>query len=232
MERVVVTGSSGGIGTACVEAFQAEGVEVIGVDRQDSSSADDHVILDLGSPDCGKRLLEALGGRPVDGLVNNAALQLNQAAEDATAEDFDRLYEVNLRAPLLLAAALKPTLASRSGFIVNVASVHAVATSKWISIYAATKGGLTAMTRALAIEWGPQIRVNALLPGAIATEMLVEGLARSESTLDDLGERHPMQRIGKPREVADAVLFLARNQFASGTALILDGGATARLSTE
>ena len=231
-ETVVVTGASGGVGSACVESFQREGVQVIGVDRKSSSAADEHIVLDLGLPDCGERLVEALGDRPVDGLVNNAALQLNEAAVDATADGFDRVYAVNLRTPLLIASALKPRLENMNGFIVNIASVHAVATSEHVSIYAATKGGLVALTRALAVEWGPEVTVNAVLPGGIATEMLLEGFARSGNTLESFEEKHPLKRIGQPSEVAEAVLFLARNRFATGTTIVLDGGATARLSTE
>lgn len=232
IERVVVTGAAGGIGTACVAEFQDRGVEVVGVDVAEDSTADDHVQIDLSLPDCGARLLAHLDGRPVDGLVNNAAASLDKLAEDTTAEDFDAVYAVNLRAPLLLAAALKDSLAVRSGFIVNVASVHAVATSKLVSIYAATKGGLAALTRALAVEWGGEVRVNAVLPGAIDTAMLRSGLARTEVSLTDLAEKHPIGRIGEDDDVAAAVMFLAENQFSTGTSLVVDGGATARLSTE
>lgn len=132
----------------------------------------------------------------------------------------------------MLAGSLLPRLESARGFVVNVASVHAVATSTNISAYAATKGGLAALTRALAVEWGPRVRVNAVLPGAIETDMLLEGLSRSSMTLESLADRHPLRKLGAPRDVAAAVCFLAQNEFATGTLLTVDGGATARLSTE
>lgn len=231
-ERVIVTGASSGIGAACVAAFQTEGTEVVGVDLRESSGADRHISLDLASTNCGEALISAIGDLSVDGLINNAALQLDKPAEETDVEDFDRLCAVNLRAPFLLSSALRPALREGKGYIVNVASVHAMATSKFVSVYAATKGGLVALTRALAIEWAPEIRVNAVLPGAVQTDMLINGLARNDLTLDELGRRHPVQRTGKPEEVASAILFLARNEFATGSALTLDGGATARLSTE
>lgn len=232
IERVVVTGAAGGVGSACVEAFRAEGAHVVGIDVADSSGADAHFQIDIDDPDCGEQLVELLQGKPVDGLVNNAAVQLNRAAVDTSAADFDRVYRVNLRAPLLLASALRGNLANRGGFIVNVASVHALATSPKVSAYAATKGGLAALSRALAVEWAPEIRVNAVLPGAIDTAMLSDGLTRSGVSIEEFGPRHPVGRVGYTREVADAILFLAHNQFATGTSLIIDGGATARLSTE
>lgn len=232
IERVVVTGASGGIGSACVEAFQAKGSQVVGIDVADSSCADSHFQIDLDQPDCGAQLAGLLEDQPVDGLVNNAAVQLNRAAVDTSAADFDRVYRVNLRAPLLLASALRGTLANRSGFIVNVASVHALATSPKVSAYAATKGGLAALSRALAVEWAPEIRVNAVLPGAIHTEMLSDGLTRSGVSIEEFGPRHPVGRVGYASEVADAILFLARNRFVTGSTFVVDGGALARLSTE
>lgn len=232
MERVVVTGASSGIGAACVQQFRDRGAEVIGVDVVETSTADEHVSLDVGDADCGIRLTEVLAGRPIDGLVNNAGVQLNKAGEDTTAQDFDRVTAVNVRGPLLISGALHQSLAESRGFIVNIASVHAIATSRMISAYAASKGALLSMTRALAIEWGPDVRVNAVLPGATSTEMLTAGLSRTGSSVESLGRRHPIGRVGTAAEIADAVMFLATNTFVTGAALVVDGGATAQLSTE
>lgn len=232
IERVVVTGASSGIGAACVQAFQEDGVDVVGVDRALESSADHHLHLDVTKSDCAAELVDWLGDRPVDGLVNNAALGLDLPASETSAADFDRVISVNLRAPFLLSTALRPRLTEREGFVVNVASVHAMATSKMVAAYAASKGGLVALTRALAIEWAPEIRVNAVLPGAVDTAMLRNGLFRTGSSLDDLAARHPMGRVGVPPDIAKAVLFLANHPWATGTSLVLDGGALARLSTE
>ena len=127
--------------------------------------------------------------------------------------------------------------------MVNVSSVHAVATSVNIATYAASKGGLLALTRAMAIEFAPDnIRVNAILPGAVDTPMLRSGLQRghlagSEITdrLDNLARKTVNGRIGEPREIAHAIYFLAdstQSSFMTGQALVVDGGATARLSTE
>ncbi len=134
-------------------------------------------------------------------------------------------------------------LKKTKGAIVNVSSVHAVATSKNIAAYAASKGGMVALTRAMAIEFADVgIRVNAVLPGAVDTQMLREGLSRGhvkgsniEDQLNDLGQRTVMGRVGDPREIAQSILFLAdeeRSSFITGHAMVVDGGATIRLSTE
>ena len=232
MERVVVTGASSGIGAATVEMFRGHGIEVLGVDVSASSDADEHFAIDLSRSDCGERVLEFCAGRPIDGLVNNAARSLDKLAVDTSSEDFDEILNVNLRAPFLVASSLQPVLASRKGFVVNVASVHAVATSIGVSVYATSKGGLVSMTRALALEWAPDVRVTAILPGAVDTEMLRSGLDRTSSSLQEYSGRQPMGRVGAAGEIADAVWFLANSEFSTGSTLIVDGGATARLSSE
>jgi NAD(P)-dependent dehydrogenase (short-subunit alcohol dehydrogenase family) len=129
------------------------------------------------------------------------------------------------------------------GAIVNVASVHAVATSADIASYAASKGALLALTRAMAIEFaGDNVRVNTILPGAVDTPMLDAGLSRghvSGETLEerkaDLARKTVIGRVGDPIEIAKAIYFLADNEqssFMTGQPLIVDGGATIRLSTE
>jgi NAD(P)-dependent dehydrogenase (short-subunit alcohol dehydrogenase family) len=126
---------------------------------------------------------------------------------------------------------------------VNVSSVHAVATSSNIAAYAASKGGLLALTRAMAVEWAmDNIRVNAILPGAVDTPMLRAGLNRGHLTggtvidrLENLARKTVNGRVGLPEEIAHAIYFLADNSqssFITGQAMIVDGGATARLSTE
>jgi NAD(P)-dependent dehydrogenase (short-subunit alcohol dehydrogenase family) len=133
--------------------------------------------------------------------------------------------------------------ASGQGAVVNVSSVHAVATSKNIAAYAASKGGLLALTRAMAIEFAPDnIRVNAILPGAVDTQMLRAGLTRDhagggtlDQRLENLAKNTVSGKVGTPEEIAQAIYFLANHEqssFMTGQAMIVDGGATARLSTE
>lgn len=230
--RVVVTGASGGIGASCVAALQELGAEVIGVDLSPTSQANEHLTLDLANPSSAGTVAKHLGDRPLDLLVNNAAVGYSQPAVETSSETFDAVIAVNLRAPFLLATALLDSLRAGSGSIVNVASVHAVATSAPASVYAASKGGLVSLTRALAIEWGPGVRVNCILPGAIDTPMLTDGLARAGRTIESFGAELATGMVGAPSDIAEAVVFLATSRYITGASLVVDGGATARLSTE
>lgn len=232
IERVVVTGASGGIGDACVAAFQKLGAEVIGVDLSPTSRANEHLTLDLADPSSAGTVAEHVGDRPLGLLVNNAAVGHSQPAVETDSDTFDAVIAVNLRAPFLLASGLLAALRAGTGSIVNIASVHAVATSTPASVYAASKGGLVSLTRALAIEWGPGVRVNCVLPGAIDTPMLTDGLARAGRTLESFGAELATGVVGVPSDIAEAVVFLATNRYVTGASLIVDGGATARLSTE
>jgi NAD(P)-dependent dehydrogenase (short-subunit alcohol dehydrogenase family) len=150
----------------------------------------------------------------------------------------------NLRSVFLGSKLAYPLLKSDGGgAIVIVSSVHAVATSANIAAYAASKGGLLALTRAMAIEFAPdEIRVNAILPGAVDTPMLRAGFNRAHvgsgdmhERLENLARKTVNGRIGEPEEIANSIYFLADNNqssFMTGQALIVDGGATCRLSTE
>jgi NAD(P)-dependent dehydrogenase (short-subunit alcohol dehydrogenase family) len=162
---------------------------------------------------------------------------------DLSVEEWDSVMASNLRSAFLTARMGHRLLRAAGGAIVNISSVHALATSRDIAAYAASKGGLVALTRALALELAPDsIRVNAVLPGAVDTPMLHAGLSRNHVAGDsvaarmaDLGSRTVMGRVGKPEEIAQAILFLAdgrRSSFVTGQTLVVDGGATARLSTE
>ncbi|GIV64222.1 MAG: hypothetical protein KatS3mg045_1561 [Bellilinea sp.] len=177
-------------------------------------------------------------------VIHNAALQIAKPLIETTAEEWDSVMASNLRSVFLGAKLAYPLLkAAGGGAIVNVSSVHAVATSANIAAYAASKGGLLALTRAMAIEFAPDnIRVNAILPGAVDTPMLRAGLNRGHvggetiyDRLENLARKTVNGRVGKPEEIAHAIYFLAddtQSSFMTGQALIVDGGATARLSTE
>ena len=180
----------------------------------------------------------------LNALVSNAAVQIAKPLVETSVEEWDMVIANNLRPAFLLAKLAYPLLkAAGGGAIINVSSVHAVQTSANIAAYAASKGGLLALTRAMAIEFAKDnIRVNAILPGAVDTPMLRAGLDRGHlqgedvyTRLDNLARKTVNGRVGKPEEIAHAIYFLAdetQSSFMTGQAMIVDGGATARLSTE
>jgi NAD(P)-dependent dehydrogenase (short-subunit alcohol dehydrogenase family) len=234
MRRVaVVTGAAGGIGSATCDVLERQGWTIVALDRRPLDRPD-AVQVDLSDSDAVAGVLESLPR--VDGLVNNAALQLFKPLGDTTVTEWDDVAAVNIRAPFVCIKSCRERLADARGAVVNVASVHARATSHSIGAYAATKGGLMAFTRAAAVELASEgIRVNAVLPGAVDTPALREGLARRIATERSLVERTPLRRIGRPEEVGEAIAFLLdpdRSGFITGQGLVVDGGALAVLSTE
>jgi len=246
MKRVVVlTGAAGGIGAAAADMFLKGGWSVVGVDRSPLPphlSEADGIEVDLAHA---KAIDDVFGhvahtyGR-LDAWVNNAARLIPKAAAETSLEEWDLTIAANVRPAFLGVRSARPLLRASSGSIVNVSSVHALATSPGLAAYAASKGALLALTRALALELAPDgIRVNAVLPGAIDTAMLRDGLQRSpdgpEAALGRLSKRHPLGGIGRPSDVARTILFLADNEtarFITGQAFVVDGGALCRLSTE
>jgi glucose 1-dehydrogenase len=230
---VVVTGAAGGIGRATCALLASEGWTVIGLDRR-TSARDEWIQVDVSDADALVTALRDL--KRVDGLVNNAAVQHVKALSETSVKEWDAVSAQNLRAPFVAMKALRSRLAVAHGAVVNVSSVHAVATSASVAAYAASKGGLVALTRAAALEFAEAgVRVNAVLPGAIDTPALRKRFGRRRDAEACLVSRTPLKRIGNPTEVADAIVFLLdgqRSSFVTGQTLVVDGGALARLSTE
>lgn len=247
-KTVLVTGAAGGIGRATVESFERSGWLVIAVDRQSRSAFSGTVRAveaDVSLPESVDRLFEEVlqVTDRLEALVNNAAIQICKPLVDMQPDEWDTVMGSNLRSVYLTARRGYPLLKKAGGSIVNVSSVHALATSVDLAAYAASKGALMALTRAMALEFAPdRIRVNAILPGAVDTKMLRDGLGRghlSGLTVDEqlqaLGKRTALGRVGRPEEIARAIQFLVdedQASFMTGQAMIVDGGATARLSTE
>jgi NAD(P)-dependent dehydrogenase (short-subunit alcohol dehydrogenase family) len=245
---VVITGAAGGIGRATVSVFHERGWQTIAVDRDRAGGFPAGVEFhqaDVSDHRAVAELFRWLRGKTdrLDGLVNNAAVQIVKPIVETTAEEWDAVMASNLRSIFLTAREGYPLLRAAKGAIVNVSSVHAVATSVDIAAYAASKGGSLALTRAMALEFArDSVRVNAILPGAVDTPMLHAGLMRGhvaggtiQERMADLASRTVMGRIGAPEEIARAILFLAdseQSSFMTGQSVIVDGGATCRLSTE
>lgn len=247
---MLITGAAGGIGRATVGLFAQKGWRVIGVDRAefgpDFPENGLFIQADISDPAALEAIFERAHEftRTLDALINNAAYQITKPLLETSVEEWDAVMASNLRSVFLSAKLAYPLLENQGGgAVVNVSSVHAVATSKDIAAYAASKGGLLALTRAMAIEFAPQnIRVNAILPGAVDTPMLRAGMNRAhagggsvQQRLENLARKTVSGKVGTPAEIAQAIYFLAddtQSSFMTGQALIVDGGATARLSTE
>jgi NAD(P)-dependent dehydrogenase (short-subunit alcohol dehydrogenase family) len=245
----VVTGVAGAIGGAIAALLQQRGWRVIGVDQAPAPPAlagMTYLQADVAAEATWERVAAEIDAHGVGlhGLVHAAALQICAPLTETSSADWQRVMAVNLGAAHLAGRACHPALKAAKGSLVMIGSVHARCTSANIAAYAASKGGLSALVRALAIEWAPDgIRVNAILPGAVDSAMLRDGLNRGHldgadgeaARLEALANRTVAGRIGKPGDVAEAVGFLLDSEragFVTGAEWVIDGGATARLSTE
>lgn len=250
MKKVVlVTGVLGGIGTAIARDCKDRGYIVVGIDNKETTGSHDFidhfVQADLSNEADNEKIFNEIKIKygKLYAIVNNAAIQICKPFEDMALTDWDAIMTTNLRAVFLTIKNAYPRILEKKGSIVNVCSVHALATSNCMSAYAASKGALLSLTRSLALELAKDgIRINAVIPGAIDTEMLRSGLKRSclgSGNVEDgyvrLSRKHALGRVGKPQEVAKAVSFLiddVESSFITGQSIVVDGGALARLSTE
>ncbi len=238
---MLITGAAGGIGRSTLQLFAEKDWLVIGVDRSPFEGYFPEKGIFIQADISDPAQLEQIYARvnhftnTLDAVINNAALQIVKPLLETSVEEWDAVMASNLRSVFLGAKLSYPLLKNRGGgAIVNVSSVHAVATSPNVGSYAASKGGLLALTRSMAIEFAiDQIRVNAILPGAVDTPMLSAHLDKAR--LENLARKTVNGRIGKPLELAHAIYFLAdeeQSSFMTGQSIIVDGGATAKLSTE
>jgi len=163
----------------------------------------------------------------IDVLVNNAGMAMIQSVLDLTADDWQRTLDLNLTAPFLCSQrAARRMLAGGGGNMINVASIQAFAAFPQRLAYGATKAGLVMMTRVMAIEWAPTVRVNAVAPGWISTDLVQKAVADGKVDIEAVKERTPQKRLGSPADVAKACVFLASDDaaFVTGETLVADGG--------
>ena len=243
-KTVVVTGATSGIGRAAAEAFGREGAAVVVVGRHELTVAEvvasivasgaraQPCFVDITKDDAPTRIVhaavETFGG--LDVLVNAAGIIATATLEATTDEAWDRMMDVNLRAPFRLMRAAAPHLAERKGTIVNVSSVNGLRSFPGVLVYNVSKAGVDQLTRCVALELAPVgVRVNAVNPGVTVTNLhRRSGMdeSRYAAFLERARETHPLGRPGQPQEVAALILFLASDRagWMTGETIPIDGG--------
>ncbi len=247
----IVTGAAKGIGWGIAKVMSEKGAKVVVVDWDEENgkkSAEGirkaggdatFVKCDVSNENQVKAMIQATLDKygKIDILVNNAGVGVYKSVLDATSEDWDRCLNVNLKGQFLCCKYAIPHMqALGKGAIVNISSVHSFATVNGVAPYAASKGGITALTRNLAIDYGPAIRVNSVAPGWVLTP-LIQSIFDSYSDPAEqqqaVEKRQVMKRIGRPEDIGYAVAFLASDEasFITGAQLFVDGGLTAQLES-
>ncbi len=243
---VLVTGSSRGIGRATAVAFLERGARVAINGRTGESvaaamsylGANDRVISapgDLSTVAGCEAVVNAaiagLGG--IDVLVNGAGVAYHATIENSVEEIWDRTLDVNLKGTFFCSSAALAMLREREGAIVNIASDAGLLGERGLAVYCASKGGVVNLTRAMALELAPRVRVNCVCPGYVDTDMVrrdyIDQADDPEAAEREVNEVAPMKRMAQPDEIAKAILYLASSDagFITGAALPIDGGSTA-----
>ncbi len=221
MKRVIVTGGAGLIGTGIIEALLKDGWTVASFDIKESSTGARHISCDVGNETSVKAAFEQLGWEGLELLVNNAGIASsnNGPIHELSLADWRKVTDSHLTGAFLMTRSAVPLMVEGAS-IVNMVSTRAFMSEPETEAYAASKGGLVALTHALAVSLGPKIRVNAIAPGWITDD--------TDLRKKDMAQ-HPVGRVGRPNDIADAVTYLAGAGFMTGQVLVLDGGMTKKM---
>lgn len=234
MKKVLITGVLGGIGSAMSRKFREAGFYVYGLDCRSAMDepCDRFIQFDINQyisdveyrikfTDIFEKIIPSL-----DVLINNAAVQKLDRTDNIKLEDWQETMNVNLTGPMLMSKMFLPRLEKVNGSIINIGSIHHSLTKPEFVAYATSKSALIGMTKAMAVDLEGRVRVNAISPAAIETDMLRAGFDNNEEAIDELRKIHPVKRIGYPEDVAKLAIFLASENsgFIHGANLTLDGG--------
>jgi NAD(P)-dependent dehydrogenase (short-subunit alcohol dehydrogenase family) len=238
----LVTGGTGGIGTAICKRLAKEGAVVIAADRHAPNvELPDGIFfhdLDVTQEDSVTKLMDSVeyNQGKIDILVNAAGIEIEKTIEDTSLDDWNRIFAVNVTGTFLVSKYALPLMRKTgAGSIINFGSYDGFIADPQLAAYCATKGAVHALTRAMACDHGPEnIRVNAICPGYIDTPMLQSFFGDSgdiESLQQAVRDVHPMRRYGTPDDIAGLVNWLAGDEarYASGQLWVLDGGLTAQV---
>ena len=222
-KRVVVTGGTSGIGAATARRFRDEGCAVVVLARTPGPGV---IPCDVGDREQVDAAFTLVGD--LDVLVNNAGVSMRSPALDIPPDQWDQVLATNLSGAFWVAqAAARRMLTGAGGVILNTASTNALVGYRYYADYNATKAGLVALTKSLALEWAPRIRVNAVCPGYVLTPM--QEAEYTPEMLAEVNSRIPLGRHATPEELAGLFAYLASDEAAyfTGSVIVMDGGETA-----
>ena len=234
---VLVTGGRSGIGQGCSQAFADEGAHVITAQRG-KDNIFDCIEADFTDPNAPETVIQTVMARHgrLDVLVNNAGLMREGTVRETSVDDWADTLQVNLTAPFLCIKHAIAHLIASKGNIVNIGSIEGLGSNPRHPAYCASKAGLHGLTRAVAVDHGPDgVRCNAVAPGWIDTDLnidFIESLGNPEEFRRKIGTIHPVGRTGEPKEVASLVAWLASDDagFVTGQVWTIDGGRMSKLS--
>lgn len=243
-KRGVISGGTSGIGLAVARNLVREGafVYLVGRDAEKGQKAvaelqgeageTVYIQADLSTLDGCRKVAETVAqdGKKLDFLVNSAGVYQEKPLQDITEADYASLMDGNVKSTLFLTQQLLPHFADEGPSIVNIASDAALEGNYGCSLYAAAKGAVVAVTRALALDFAPWIRVNCVCPGDVDTPLVQKQLEEGGYSLESMASVYPLGRIGKPEEVAHVICSILSplNGFMTGSIVSVDGGLTAK----
>lgn len=230
-QTVIVTGGTRGIGKAIAELYLSMGASVIVTGRSKTADVQDgftYCALDCSEQRSVEAFVDYIGGMSrLDVLVNNAGINKINIVDDIKSEDFDMLYQINLKAPFLLCQAAAKVMRNDGGKILNIASIWSKVTRAGRISYISSKSGLAGMTRGMATDLAcDNILVNTLSPGFVGTELTYASL--NEQEISELTKNIPLGRLASPDEIATHAIFLTSkmNTYLTGRNIVVDGGFT------
>lgn len=236
-KTALITGGRSGIGTAIASALEEAGAKVISAQRKADPDRD-CIKADLSDPTAPDHIVNEAINRlgQLNILINNAGLMREGTLLEMDAQDWAQTLQVNLTAPAMLIKAALPHLIKTKGSILNIGSIEGLGSNPRHPAYCASKGGLHALTRAVAVDHGPDgVRCNAIAPGWIDTDLnteFIESLGDPDQFRKEIGRLHPVRRTGTPQEVGALARWLVSGEasFVTGQVWTIDGGRMTQLS--
>ncbi|QTE85282.1 SDR family NAD(P)-dependent oxidoreductase [Shewanella algae] len=238
----LITGALGGIGQALVKEYSSEGYQVVATDIKECDNSDSIYFIQLDLEELAldenyaaefyQKVNKVTGGNGIHCLINNAAIQILADARVLTRKQWHTSFNINISAPFFMSQLFIDDLEKNNGAIVNISSIHATQTKKEFVAYATTKAALSSMTRNMVLDLGSRIRINAIEPAAVATDMLKAGFYEKEELYRRLEMFHPLGRVGTPEDVAKLAFFLTSDAagFVQGACISASGGIQGCLS--